>query len=128
MTARTMSSDTCQNFCGSGRRKRAGSDRCEGQPGIVNKNIQVAKTLLRHCDDAVAIGWSAQICGERQDMSHQIALRGGCCDLRDVAIDVTDRDDVVTGAREPEYHRLAEAAQPAGDDRDPSFHRCLLTV
>jgi hypothetical protein len=67
-------------------------DRRKGQADIVDKNMQVAKALLRHRDDAVALGRPPQVGDERQDISRQITLRDGGCDLRDIAIDVTDRE------------------------------------
>jgi len=100
-------------------------DRRKGQPGIVDENLRVAKALLRHRDDAVALGRPAQIGDERQDMSRKIAPRGRRRDVDDIAVDVADREHRMPFAREPECHCPAEAAQPAGDDCDPSLHRSL---
>jgi hypothetical protein len=61
MTARTMSSDTCQNFSGSARRNRR-----EGQARIVDEDVYSAEPGDRHRDDTVAIGGPAQVRDERQ--------------------------------------------------------------
>jgi hypothetical protein len=125
-----MSSGTCQNFCGSARRKRAGSIVVKGQAGIVDENVHAAKSRHRDCDDTVAIGGPAQIRDERQDLP---VRPGGCrlrLDPRDIGVDVADGEDMVSRPGEAERHGAAQPAQPAGDDCDTLFHegsRQLIT-
>jgi hypothetical protein len=48
-------------------------------------------------------------------------------DRRDILGDMADREHAVTLARQAESHRPAEAAQAAGDDRNPPFHEPFLS-
>jgi hypothetical protein len=70
MTARTMSSGTFQNFCGSARRKRAGSIVVKvrpallTRPGVVDEKVQAGEALQRCGENSVAFGRNAQICDE----------------------------------------------------------------
>jgi hypothetical protein len=120
-----MSSGTCQNFCGSGRRNRAGSIVVKVRPALLTRICGCAQPLLRHRYDTVAFGRPAQIGYQRQDASWEIGADGRRLDLCNIRVDVTDREDRVPLAHETESHRPAKPAQPAGDDRDPSFHRSL---
>jgi len=121
-----MSSGTCQNFCGSGRRNRI--DRRECQPGVVDQDLRGAQPLPCRRHDAVAFGRAAQIGDERQDTSGEIGANARRFDLPDICLYVADGKNRVALAGETKRHCAAETAQPAGDDRDPSFHRSLSVV
>jgi hypothetical protein len=93
----------------------------EGEPGIVDQNVDPAEALAALGDDAVAFVLLAQIGDERVEAlpgSDFFRLR---CDLSDIALDMTDRDHRMPSLRQAKAHRPAEPAQPAGDQRDPAL-------
>jgi hypothetical protein len=102
---------------------KAGRVDCrEGQAGIVHEDVHTAKPRQRHRDDAVAIGGTAQIRDERQDLS--LWIGGGCLRLncRQIGVDVADREDMVPLPCKANRHCAAESAQAASDDCDALFH------
>ena len=121
MTFSTISSDTCQKCC-SARPAEAGRvDIGEGQPGIVDQDVDAAEAVPRLGDDPVALARAAQIGDQRPD------LPGNCSaaprlDLADIGGDMTDRGDPMPGARQPQHHRPPETAQPAGHQRHSVRH------
>jgi hypothetical protein len=118
MTARTMSSETCQNFCGAA--EAGGVDRRKGQARIVDEDVHPAEPLQRNRDNPVAFRRAAQIRGKRQDAPCEVGAFG--LDLRDIRVDMPYRDDMMSFARETEGHRPPQSAQPARNDRNPLFH------
>jgi hypothetical protein len=103
-----------------------GVDISEGQPRIVDQDIDTAETGARLGDDPVAFTGIAQIGDQGPEPRGKAERAGRAFHFDDVAVDMTDRDDAMPALRQPERHRPAKTAQPAGDDRDPLFHLSLL--
>jgi hypothetical protein len=87
MTARTISSGTCQNFCGSTRRKRAGSIVVKVRPALLTSMWMPPNRDIAISTDAVAIGGPAQIGDERQDLPFRLGAGRLRLNLRDICVD-----------------------------------------
>src|SRR6185312_6762981 len=89
----------------------------EGQPGIVDEDIDAAEPGARFSDDAAAFVRLAQIGNQRLEPIAQLKLRRFRRDLWHIAVDMADRDDGMTLPSEPEGHRPPQPTQATGDNR-----------
>ena len=99
-----------------------GIDIGKGQPGIVDQNVEPAEAVPRLGDDPVALARLAQIGNKRPDLPGNPERPRLGLDLADIGRNVPDRGDPMPGARQPEYHRPPETAQPAGHQRHSVRH------
>ena len=99
-----------------------GIDIGKGQPGIVDQNVEPAEAVPRLGDDPVALARLAQIGNKRPDLPGNAERPRLGLDLADIGRDVPDRGDPMPGARQPQYHRPPETAQPAGHQRHSVRH------
>src|SRR5438876_1086076 len=95
-------------------------------PSTSLAHTSVAISGIALGDEPVAFSGLAQIGDQRPKPRAEAERAGRAFHLGDIAVDVADRDNRVTRLRQTQRHRPAEAAQPAGDDRDPLFHKAPL--
>ena len=86
----------------------------EGEAGVVDQNVEPAKTLLCGGHHLVAGGGLAQV--ERQAVQGAGVIAGVALQCRHVFGDMADRHHLASGAQQAERHGPAQAAQAAGDD------------
>ncbi len=89
---------------------------------MFHEDVHTAKPRQRHRDNAVAIGGPPQVRDERQDLALWLGAGRLRLNLREIGIDVADRDDMVSLPCKAKCHCAPEPAQAAGNDCDALFH------
>src|ERR1051325_484449 len=93
----------------------------EGQPGVVDEDIEMAEASARFRAHPVAFRRLAQIGDARVEMPCPLQLFGLGPYPGHISLDMADRYHRMTFACQSESHRLAQTAQTSRHERNATF-------